>query len=958
MTDEQWQAAWKLYQTGRSFSPEQARSFLGAATSDPEVRETVLAMLIPSSTELGPDRIGQRIGRYVLTERLGEGGMGEVYAARDSELGRPVAIKFVSAQPTGTASPVEGFIREAKAISALNHPNIVTIHEVIHASSKLAIVMELVDGIPLRRLCGAPAPVDRVLHLGGQAARALAAAHARGIVHCDIKPENLMVRPDGLVKVLDFGLARDLARTSSHSIWAAGTLSYMSPEQSRGETPSGASDVFSLGIVLYELAAGAHPFESVSILETLNALNEAEPPAPSTRNAFLPAQADSLILAMLAKDRSLRPSAAKVALVLESGFQGGPLEMPTHAAGKKKPARSMPARRRAFKIRRPGWLGAAAIGALGIVALGLLYTRAPSRQPRPLIRFSVDLGREAILSKHLTAAVSPDGTRLAYLVREGAGPNLLATRLLNQPKPSVFAGTENATDPFFSPDGQWIGFFTPQSLKKVSVNAGAPETLCPVDGAARGGTWGKDGYIIANLDNSHLVRVPEGGGKPEMLSSRPEQHGQQTWRWPQFLPTGKTVLFTGSRGSGVGAGFEDADIETLSLGTGRVQVLHSGGYFGRYVPSGHLVYIHQGTLFAIPFDPENLKTRGAPTPILDDVAGAVDRAAGQFDFSMAADSHGIFVYRSGLSGEGQRELELAWMDPSGKTENLLNGLAPPITPRVSPDGTQVAFSMEGNILLYDLRRGITIPLTRNGLLNTCPVWMPDGKHIIFSQQGGGESAIWWIRADGSGQPQKLFAAPEGMRVSSITPDGRRVALVRQDATTGWDIWTLSLEPADPDRPKAGDPELFLREPGDQDYPAFSPDGQWIAYSSSSENDVTETFVRPYPAGPSDRKWQVSTNRGRFPVWSRDGKLLLFLAKDSRVMAVSCAVKGSIFASGTPRVWSPAPVSNTGVHWTFDLAADGKHIVASPRTIRSAEDQGSVHVTVLLNFFDELNRRVP
>jgi serine/threonine protein kinase len=265
----------------RDHSPEEVQEFLDAA--DPSVRDALMELMRHNEGADNLDRIGQRVGRYVLTGRLGEGGMGEVYAARDSELGRFVAVKIL-APPNGSSSPVDRFIQEAKAASALNHPNIVTIHEVIQSSSRLAIVMELVDGISLRQLCGSPLPTDRILHLGEQMARALAAAHARGIIHCDIKPENLMVRPDGFVKIMDFGLARDLSSITSTTVLPAGTLRYMSPEQSRGEAPSRASDVFSLGIVLYELAAGIHPFERGSIFETLQALNADPPPVPSSRN--------------------------------------------------------------------------------------------------------------------------------------------------------------------------------------------------------------------------------------------------------------------------------------------------------------------------------------------------------------------------------------------------------------------------------------------------------------------------------------------------------------------------------------------------------------------------------------------------------------------------------------------------------------------------------------------------
>jgi serine/threonine-protein kinase len=948
MTDQQWQAAWKLYQSGSSIDPEQLHSFLNIATSDLEVRSAVLGMIERPKKADTLDRIGQRVGRYVLTEYLGEGGMGEVHAAHDSELGRSVAVKLLTAPSAATLFPVDRFVHEAKAASALNHPNIVTIYEVIHTASMLAIVMERVDGTPLRQLCGSPVPVDRVMHMGEQIARALAAAHVRGIVHCDIKPENLIVRQDGFVKVMDFGLARDVSLNSS-SILPAGTLRYMSPEQSRGEAPPPASDVFSLGIVLYELVAGTHPFEGNSIFETLTALNQSEPAAPSSSNPFVPADLDALILAMLAKDPSQRPGASEVAKLFESRFASQPMMSP--ASGLKRIDTGKRERRPRRKLR---W----AAGTLASAALAIGFISGWATRPisRPLIRFDIDLGRDAVTGRAARPAVSPDGTRLAYVVRSASGAGLLATRQLDQSEPVVFAGAEDAYEPFFSPDGQWIGFFTNQSLKKISVNGGAPVRLCPAEAGQRGAAWGTDGFIIANLDNSHLVRIPESGGKPEMLSAQPEQYGERTWRWPQILPGGRQVLFTGSRDSGSGRGFEEANLEVLSLDTGKVTVVQRGGYFGRYLPSGHLVYVHEGTLFGVPLDLAKLKTRGAPVPILDDVAGDAAIGFGTLDFSMAADKPGILAYRSGKSSEGPSRL--AWMDSTDTMQTLLTALAP-MTPGISPDGKFVALSIAGNIVRYDLERGTNTSLTRNGLRNNSPVWTQDGRHIVFDQDGGDESAIWWIRADGSGEPRKLFATVDDLRLRSISPDGRYIAFARQNAVTGWDIWTLPLDLSDPDRPKPGRPKLLVGEPYDQFSPNFSPDRRWMAYVGSKANSAeTEIYVMSFPGSPTGRKWRVSRDGGTFPVWSRDGKELLFYASN-RVMRVKYKVNGMNFAAGKPQVWSPSPVNWTlGMYWNFDLAPNSKLILAFPAPDAAENEKPSFHVTVLLNFFDELKRKVP
>lgn len=947
MTREQWQEAWRLYQSGSTISPDQLVAFLESEAGDPQVRDAVRNMLQGDDSvgveEL--DRIGQKIGRYVLTGRLGEGGMGEVYAARDLDLGRLVAVKLLPAGTPGTSSP-DRFVHEAKAASSLNHPNIVTIHEVIHSASTLAIVMELVDGAALRSLCGTPLPVDRLLHLGKQIASALSAAHAMGIVHCDIKPENLMVRPDGVAKVMDFGLARDLSISHSIGSSAAGTLRYMSPEQSQGQVPSCASDIFSLGIVLYELSTGKHPFERGSIFETLNALNAEAPAAPSESNAYLPSYWDALILGMLAKDHGVRPSAAEVARVMggESSSEMGAVS----EKGKRKRLRV------AGLIPRgtPVYVALIAIFSAVIGLLLLSMERSPSRG---LARFTIDLGPDARGGRNITAAVSPDGTRLAYLVDQGANRRLVATRLLAEDSPLVLEGTNGAEDLFFSPDGKWIGFFAEQSLKKISVIGGAAVTLCPVSGSPRGAAWGKDGFVIANLDNSNLVRVPEAGGEPIPLDFKPEDHGEQTWRWPQFLPDGR-VLLTGSRGSGLSGGFEDANIEVLNLETGELKLVHRGGYFGRYLPSGHLAYVHQGTLFAVPLDLKNLTTRGAPIPVLDDVAGTVARGSGQLDFSTSASESDIFIYRSGKASV--ESPELVWIDAAGQRQTVPAGLASPRTPRFSPDGKLLALSSKGDIYVHNLERGLTTPITRNGLRNADPVWTPDGKHIIYSQRGGDASVIWWTRADGSGEPRKLFSATQALHVRSISSDSRRIAFARQEPTTGWDLWTLAVDTSDLDHPLASEPELFLQERGDQTYPNFSPDGKWIAYSSSSADDLTEVYVRAFPGDQQSPTTRVSSNGGKFPLWTPAGKHLLFVDRNGFVMQAGWGVRGFAAEAGEARRWSDVRVSDAGSDWSFEITPDGRRLIALPGASLGTNTTGSVRVTVLLNFFEDLKRRVP
>jgi serine/threonine-protein kinase len=573
----------------------------------------------------------------------------------------------------------------------------------------------------------------------------------------------------------------------------------------------------------------------------------------------------------------------------------------------------------------------------------------------PLIRLSVDLGPNAMTGANFTAAISPDGTRLVFLVRGSDGKTQLATRLLAETQVTVLSGTEGASDPFFKPDGEWIGFFAGGKMKKVSVRGSAVVTLCDApDG--RGGAWGEDDNIVMTLDAETgvgLSRVSAAGGMPQALTN-PAQKGEATHRWPQFLPGGQAVLFMGNK---TASNYDDSSIEVLSLKTGEIKVMLSGGYFGRYMEtskgSGYLVYIHQRTLFGVPFDPARLEIRGTPTPLLEDVAGSSQTAGGQFDFSR----NGTFVYLSGKSSSGT--WTLAWLDSAGKTQPLLPAPGIYYHPRLSPDGKRLAFSMNSDIAVFDTERGNRTQLTFTTQTRTTnhPVWTPDGKHIVFQSQGTSSWSIQWIRTDGAGEAQLLRESKNGLAPNSISPDGKHLAFIEQSAETGYDLWTLPLDTGDPEHPKPGQPELFLGTPFDERDPAFSPDGRWLAYTSN-ESGTPEVLVRPFP--PGNGKSTISTGGGQFPMWSRDGREVFYLGLDNRIMTARVTVKDGSFAGDKPRRWSTT--QNLDVEPTvndLDRAPDGKRfVVARLPQAESGEAKSSVHVTFLLNFFDEVRRRVP
>jgi len=606
--------------------------------------------------------------------------------------------------------------------------------------------------------------------------------------------------------------------------------------------------------------------------------------------------------------------------------------------------------------RRSTMAWAATAGLLAIVgAIGWWMAWRPVLPAdRPLLRLSVDLGPEAVTGGGITAAISPDGNLLAFFAHGPDGKQHLATRLLDRSQITLLSGAEDAEDPFFSPDGQWIGFFAEGKMKKVSVRGGAVITLCDAPDA-RGGAWGEDGNIIATL-SSHsgigLSRVPATGGTPQAIT-RPGETGEATHRWPQILPGGQAVLFTGNKTAGT---YDSSSIEILSLKTGQVKVVQRSGYFGRYLPGGYLVYIHHRTLFGVRFDLDRLEVRGTPVPLLADVSGNSATAGGQLDFSR----DGTLVY---LSGKATGTWTMEWLDSAGRTQPLLAAPAAYYNPRFSPDGKRLAFSSGTDIEIYDRGRDSVTRLTFTvQAVNYNPVWTPDGKHIVFESEDANNYSLQWIRAEGAGEALRLLESKDELHPYSFSPDGKRLAFSEQDVETGMHLWTLPLDIADPEHPKPGKPELFLRTPFNEDSPAFSPDGRWIAYSST-ESGRGEVFVRPFPAGglSGTGKWMISSGGGQFPMWSHGGRELFYESPDNHIMAAAYTTKGDSFSATRPRPWSNTPIFGISpAASNLDATPDGKRFVVmgSPPADSPAAAKNSVHVIFLLNFFDEVRRRIP
>ena len=888
---------------------------------------------------------GAKVGPYEILTLIGAGGMGEVYRATDARLGRDVALKILSAALAGDADYMARFQREAKILASLNHPHIAIVHGLEESGGVRALVMELVEGPTLAdRIAQGPMAHEEAVSIAVQIAEALEAAHEKGIIHRDLKPANVKVTPQGTVKVLDFGLAKaaddgaptttpnspTLTMRATQMGVIMGTAAYMSPEQASGKPVDRRTDVWSFGAVLWEMLTGRPLFGGETISHTLADVLRA--PIEFEK---LPKQTPAAIRELLRRclDRDIKNRLQAI------GEARIALQKPSQVDAPAPPGRSVSL-----------WRASSGILVIALAAVSWTAWRATRPIERPMVRLSVDLGPDAVGGNRVTAIISPDGTRLAFPMRAQDGKQLLGTRLLDQERAVLLPGTEEAADPFFSPDGQWIGFFAAGKMKKVSVLGGAVVTLCDApDG--RGAAWGEDGYIVAALNSTAgtgLSRIAAAGGVPERFT-RPAQ-GEIPHRWPQILPDGKGVLFTGGQGVVGGLGFgsmNDATIEVFTPKDGRIKLLHRGGYFGRYLPTGHLVYINQETLFGLPFDLDRLEARGAPVPLLEDVGSDTSAGGGQLDFSRS----GTLVY---LSGRTSERVTVSLLDADGQMQALVPAPGRYLDLRLSPDGKRLAFSSAGNLQVYDAARDAMTRLTFTSNARN-PVWTPDGKHIAFTSNG---SVILWIRSDGAGEAHTLLESKNLVQPYSFSPDGKHLAFDERAAETGRDLWTLPLDVSDSERPKAGKPEQFLRTSFSEQDPAFSPDGRWIAYTSN-EAGRNEVYVRPFPGGGSagSGKWLVSFAGGRFPVWSRAGRELFYETLDGHIMAAGYLATGDSFSAEKPRERSHA-VLNLGIGWNFDASPDNKRFVVLTRQYSANEQRSSLHVTFLLNFFDEVRRRIP
>jgi len=892
---------------------------------------------------------GDRAGVYEVGSLLGAGGMGEVYRAKDTKLGRDVALKILPASFTNDPERVARFRREAQVLASLNHPHIAQIHGLEEVDGAQFLVLEFVDGESLeKRIARGPIPVDEALSIAKQIAEALEAAHEKGIIHRDLKPANIALTKDGQVKVLDFGLAKAAEATSgsfdtvtSPTITSPatmtgagvilGTAAYMSPEQAKGKAADKRSDIWAFGCVLYEMLAGKRVYAGHEVSDTLAWVLTKDPDW-----AALPAKTPwpirKLLRRALEKDRTRR--------LCDIG--DARLEIDETLTTRGTASSVQDAETPRWRHILP-WALATVLGAGLVAVLWAPWHRQPSDTGHGAIRLDVDLGTPlAPINLGPDAILSPDGTRLVLVVQNSNGKSQLLTRRLDQAQRMEMRGSEGAYAPFFSPDGQWVGFFAGGKLKKTQLDGGEPVTLCDAP-AGRGGSWGEDGNIIAALETeTGLSLVPSTGGKVVPLTALAP--GETSHRWPQVLQGGKIVLFTSTT---TFSNFDEASISALSLAdhTWKI-VLERTGFYPRYVPTGHVIYVTKGTLFAVSFDAVTLHARGQPAAMIEDVSNDTGFGFARFDVS----AKGVLLYRRGRT-EGMRTM--SWMDSTGRLESLPLEPAVYQFPRISPDGGQLIW-MENqgptaDLWTYDWRRGSKTRLTNGKDVYAHPVWSPDGRYVVFGSSRG----MLWTRADGSGKPQPLTTSKAPQRPTSFTPDGRRLAFWELNAA-GSRIQTVLLEESS-GQLRASSPELFLEMSSPQPHPAFSPDGRWLAYADT-ESGSYEVYVRAFPDKGTRRL--VSNGGGMMPVWSRNGRELFYRTDDNRIRVTTYAVKEDMFVADKPRVWSDARLANTGLTPNFDLAPDGKRFAVLLPAERPEPPEAQSHVTLITNFFDELRRIAP
>jgi len=884
-----------------------------------------------------------RLGPYEIIAPLGAGGMGEVYRARDTRLGRDVAVKVLPSSYADDKQRLERFEQEACAAGALNHPNILSIYDVGTHNGSPYVVSELLDGETLReRLNGGALSPRKAVDYARQIARGLAAAHEKGILHRDLKPENLFLTKDERVKILDFGLAKltgaanapkqseiPTRRIDTDPGVVMGTVGYMSPEQLRGQAVDHRSDIFSFGAIFYEMLSGHRAFHRESAAEMMSAILNDDPPDLSETNRNIAPALERMAHHCLEKNREARfHSASDLAFALET------LSGANSISGQTAPAMALVGERPAKRERLP-WIAATTVLSLALL-LALPFVISFFRRSAPAegraTRFFVFPPEKTTLiggGQH----ISPDGTRLVYVGSTADGKRVLWTRPLDSLAAVPLPGTEDGANPFWSPDSRFVGFVGSQfKLKKIDLNGGPAQTLADVQGSA-GGTWNRDGLIIfAKGTSDRLYRVPASGGPVSPVTTLDESRKETAHVFPYFLPDGRHFLYL-ARSSQK----ENTGIYVAALDSDERHFLVNADSSPAYAPPGFLIFLRDRTLMAQPFDVSKLQLSGDAFPIAEQVG--YNPVTGRAFFSVS--ETGVLTFLSNNAPYNQ----LTWFDRSGKQLSVIGEPASDGALRLSPDEKRLAISRldvqtgSTDLWLIDLARNSPTRFTFDPANESCPVWSPDGSRIAFASNRNGLNSVYQKPSNGAGNDEMAFKSEEAARPEDWSPDGRFMLFTTVSGGTGADLWVAPL---------SGDqkPSPLIQTEFIEIQPRFSPDGRWVAYTSN-ESGTFQVYVQSFPV--SGGKWQVSTGGGAQPQWRRDGKELFYLTADRKLMAVDVNGSGPNFTVAIPRVLFDARVTSVfpgGINAPYYAATgDGQRFIVDT----TSGDSTPVPLTVVLNW---------
>ncbi len=902
-------------------------------------------------------KTGTKLGPYEILSPLGAGGMGEVYLANDSKLDRQVAIKVLSESMTRDQERVARFEREAKLLASLNHPNIAVIHGFDDSEGTRFLVMEYVEGETLGgHIKNGPIAVEDALDIAKQISEALEAAHEQGMIHRDLKPANVMIREDGTIKVLDFGLAKAMAEESPGSVAAdsptitanytrpgviLGTAAYMSPEQARGRPLDKRTDIWSFGIMLYECLTGVPLFQGETANDSIGAILHKDPDwsllPPDT-----PPTIQLLLRRCLTKDRKRRlHDIADARIELENA-----LVDPTST--------SLGLAQAALDVRRrwiPSWRGSVVIAMIVVLAaVGGWLAKPQPKDSAPVVRLSAEIPEGQVLTSNTSlplVAISPDASMLAYTATTNTGTRMYL-RHMHQQEAVALANTNDADSPTFSPDGRWIAFAQQGKLKKMSVSGGSAQTICDAS-QLRGAHWGvNDTIAFAPTRRSGIWIVSAEGGTPKKATDLGPDPGPASHRWPQLLPDGRTILFTDTDNED---DYTAARIEAVSIGSSERKVLVEGAMYARYVPTGHLVFVRSGVLMAVAFDPVSVEIIGPEAPVLENLRVDLTMGAGQYSFS----DNGVLVYLSGT--EDSRLTELVWVDRTGKIKPASQHSRDAFSHSLSPDGSKIAWALvtgigtSADIWVLEIKRDMLTRLTFDDGNETAPIWSPDGSWIYFdSDRVHGVAEIYRRKADGSGDAERLTTAENPQTPIAVSPDGNTLVF-SESLGTGGEIMLLHMD-------QEHSVEPFLKTPFGEWGPAVSPDGTLIAYTSN-ETSIFELYIRRFPSGTGRVK--ISPGLGISPKWSPDGTELFYTDDGSKFFSVAIEVKDDVVIPSIPKLMFELPqgvyATREVAAWTdiFSVAPDGQRFLfgTRPDLTRAAQNNPSV----VINWFKELQEKM-